>query len=116
MPAGGSTRFRFAYVHDYQAALVATRATTARKLFLNKIAVSKSGKGKGKVTSSPRGIACGKTCTHGYAYGTVVTLKARAAKGSKFSGWSGACKGRHSCKVTANDGASVKAKFVRRKG
>jgi hypothetical protein len=116
VPAGGSTRFRFAYVHDYQAALVATRATTARKLFLNKIAVSKSGKGKGKVTSSPRGIACGKTCTHGYAYGTVVTLKAKAAKGSKFSGWSGACKGRHSCKVTANDGASVKAKFVRRKG
>ena len=68
------------------------------------------------MTSSPRGIACGKTCTHGYAYGTVVTLKAKAAKGSKFSGWSGACKGRHSCKVTANDGASVKAKFVRRKG
>jgi hypothetical protein len=116
VPAGGSTRFRFAYVHDYQAALVATRATTARKLFLNKITVSKSGKGKGKVTSSPRGIACGKTCTHGYAYGTVVTLKAKAAKGSKFSGWSGPCKGRHSCKVTANDGASVKAKFVRRKG
>jgi hypothetical protein len=115
-PAGGSTRFRLAYVHDYQAALVATRATTARKLFLNKIAVSKSGKGKGKVTSSPRGIACGKTCTHGYTYGTVVTLKAKAAKGSKFSGWSGACKGRHSCKVTAIDGASVKAKFVRRKG
>lgn len=116
VPAGGSTRFRFAYVHDYQAALVATRATTARKLFLNKIAVSKSGKGKGKVTSSPRGIACGKTCTHGYTYGTVLTLKAKAAKGSKFSGWSGACKGRHSCKVTAIDGASVKAKFVRRKG
>ena len=115
VPAAGSTRFRFAYVHDYQAALVATRAKTARGLFLNKLTVSRVGKGKGKVTSSPRGIACGKTCNHGYAYGTVVTLKAKSAKGSKFAGWSGACKGRHRCKVTANDSVAVKAKFVRRK-
>ena len=115
VPAGGSTRFRFAYVQDYRAALVATRAQTARTLFLNKLTVSKSGKGTGKVTSSPRGIACGKTCGHGYAYGTVVTLKANAAKGSKFSGWSGACKGSRMCKVTANDDVSVKAKFVRRR-
>jgi Divergent InlB B-repeat domain len=113
VPAGGSTRFRFAYVQDYRAALVATRAKTARSLFLNKLTVSKSG--KGKVTSSPRGIACGKTCSHGYAYGTVVILKAKAAKGSKFSGWTGACKGTRRCKVTANDNVAVKAKFVRRK-
>jgi hypothetical protein len=115
VPAGGSTRFRFAYVQDYEAALVATRAKTARVLFLNKLTVSKSGKGKGKVTSSPRGIACGKTCSHGYPYGTVVTLKAKAAKGSKFSGWTGACKGSRRCKVTASDNVAVKAKFVRRK-
>jgi hypothetical protein len=44
-----------------------------------------------------------------------VTLKAKAAKGSKFSGWSGACKGRRRCKVTTNDSVAVKAKFVRRK-
>jgi hypothetical protein len=100
-------------VQDYQAALVATRAKTARRLFQNKITVSKSG--KGKVTSSPRGIACGRTCTHGYPYGTMVTLKAKAAKGSKFSGWSGACKGSHRCKVTTNDNIAVKAKFVRRR-
>jgi hypothetical protein len=112
--AGGSTRFRFAYVQDYQAALVATRAKTARSLFRNRITVSKSGRGKGKVTSAPGGIACGKACTHGYAYGTVVTLKAKAAKGSKFSGWSGACKGSHRCKVATNDNVAVKAKFVRR--
>jgi len=115
VPAGGSTRFRFAYVQDYEAALVAARAKTARKLFQNTITVSKSGRGKGKVTSSPRGIACGKTCTHGYAYGTVVTLKAKAAKGSKFSRWSGACKGSRRCKVTTTDDLSVKAKFVRRR-
>ena len=115
VPAGRSTRFRFAYVHDYRAALVTSRAKTAHALFLNRLTVTKSGKGKGKVTSSPHGIACGKTCSHGYSYGRVVTLKAKAAKGSKFAGWSGACKGRHRCKLTANDNVAVKAKFVRRK-
>jgi hypothetical protein len=110
IPAGGSTRFLFAYVHDYQAALVATRATAATKLFLNKLTVSKSG--KGKVTSSPGGISCGKACSHGYAYGTAVTLKARAAKGSKFAGWSGGgCAGTHSCKVTTNANVTVEATF-----
>ena len=113
VPAGGSTRFRFAYVHDYRTGLINARANAARSLFLNKLTISRTG--KGKVTSSPRGIACGKTCAHGYAYGTVVTLKANAAKGSRFAGWSGACSGKHACKVTTNADAAVKAKFIRRK-
>jgi hypothetical protein len=112
VPAGGSTRFRFAYVQDYQAALVATRAKTASTLFLNTITVSKAG--KGTVKSSPGGIACGRACSHGYGYGTSVTLKAKAARGAKFAGWSGACKGSRSCKVTANDNVDVKATFVLR--
>jgi hypothetical protein len=112
VPAGGSTRFRFAYVQDYRAALVGARAKTASAVFRNPITVSKSG--KGTVTSWPAGIACGKTCTHGYAFGTSVTLKAKPARGSKFSGWSGACKGSHPCKVTANDSVAVTARFVLR--
>jgi hypothetical protein len=116
VPADGSTRFRFAYVQDYHAALIGTRAKTARTLFQNTITVSKSGGGKGKVTSSPGGIACGKACSHGYAYGTVVLLTAKPAKGSKFSGWTGACTGSRRCKVTTNDNVAVKAKFVRSKG
>jgi hypothetical protein len=112
VPAGGSTRFRFAYVQDYRAALVGARAKTASAVFRNPITVSKSG--KGTVTSWPAGIACGKTCTHGYAFGTSVTLKAKPARGSKFSGWSGACKGSHRCKVTANDSVAVTARFVLR--
>ncbi len=112
VPAGGSTRFQFAYVQDYHAATVASLATTASTAFLNDIAVTRSGKGKGTVTSSPGGIACGKTCTHGYAYGTSVTLKAKASKGSKFSSWSGACKGTSACTVTTTDNVTVNAKFV----
>ena len=113
VPAGGSTRFRFAFVHDYQAALVGTRAKAASTIFLNRITVAKAG--KGTVTSSPAGIACGKTCAHGYAYGTSVTLKAKVAKGSMLAGWSGACTGTaRSCKVTTNADVAVTAKFVPR--
>lgn len=113
VPAGGSTRFRFAFVQDYHAALVGTRAKAASTVFRNKITVAKAG--EGTVRSSPSGIACGKTCTHGYAYGTSVTLKAKAAKGSMLAGWSGACTGTtKSCKVTTNDDVAVTAKFVLR--
>jgi hypothetical protein len=112
VPAGRTTRFRFAYVQDYQAALVGARVKTASALFLNTITVAKAG--KGMVTSSPSGIACGKACSHGYPYGTSVTLKAKPAKGARFAGWSGSCKGSKSCKVTTNDNVAVRAKFVLR--
>jgi hypothetical protein len=115
VPAGGSTRFRFAYVQAYQAADVAALAQQASAAFVNTLTVSRSGRGKGTVTSSPAGIACGKTCTHGYAYGTSVTLKAGAAKGSMFAGWSGACKGTGRCTVTTDDDVTVGAKFVLRR-
>jgi PASTA domain/Divergent InlB B-repeat domain len=112
IPAGGTTKFRFAFVQGFEAANVASMAKAAAKTFLDTVAVSKSGKGRGNVTSSPAGIACGKACKHGYADGTSVTLKAKAASGSKFSGWSGACAGTHSCKIKASDNVTVKAKFV----
>ena len=83
-------------------------------MLLDTIAVTRSGKGKGSVTSSPSGISCGKACSHGYAYGTSVTLKAKATGGSRFAGWSGACKGTRSCTITTSGDATVNAKFVLR--
>ncbi|HET8751847.1 MAG TPA: PASTA domain-containing protein, partial [Gaiellaceae bacterium] len=112
VPAGGSTRFRFAYVQDVHAANVASLAQAASTAFLNTIAISKSG--KGKVKSAPGGILCGTACTHGYAYGTAVTLRAIPAKGSRFVSWAGACKGHGFCTLTANANAVVKAKFALR--
>jgi Divergent InlB B-repeat domain len=112
VPAGGSTTFRTAYAQDFTIAGVSTLAKAAAKAFLNTIVVTKTGAGKGKVTSAPNGIACGKACSHSYADGTRVTLKAKPAKGSKFSGWSGACKGKRSCTVTPNGNVTVKAKFA----
>jgi hypothetical protein len=112
VPAGGSTRFRFAYVQDYQSVNVASMAQEASSAFLEQLAVSRSGTGQGTVRSAPDGIACGKACTHGYAYGTSVNLTAKAAKGSKFAGWSGACTGTQSCAVTTDDNIALNAKFA----
>lgn len=114
VPAGGSTRFRFAYVQDYLAANVASLAKTARIAFLNAIVVSKSGRGKGKIMSAPGGLSCGRHCTHGYPYGTTVTLKAKPAKGSRFVRWSGACKGAKKCRITVTGDEKIGAKFVLR--
>jgi hypothetical protein len=114
VPAGGSTRFRFAYVQDYKAADVASLAKTARLAFLNTISLARSGKGTGKITSAPRGISCGKRCAHGFAYGTSVTLKAKPAKGSQFVHWSGACKGTGKCRLTLTDDVKVGARFALR--
>lgn len=111
VPAGGSTSYRWAFIQDYQASKVTADAQAATAAFLNTIAVSKAGKGKGTVSSVPGGISCGKTCTHGYGYGTSVTLTPKPAKGSTFTGFSGACKGK-TCKITATDNVNVKATFA----
>lgn len=114
VPAGASTRFRFAYVQDYHAATVVSLARTARAAFLSPVAVSRSGKGKGRVTSSPRGISCGKACSHGYGYGTSLTLKAKPANGSRFVRWSGACTGTSTCRIAVGDEVKVGATFALR--
>jgi len=114
VPAGGSTRFRFAYVQDYHAATVASLAQTAHNAFLHTLAVSRSIEGKGKVTSSPGGISCGKVCAHGYGYGTLVRLKAKPAKGSRFVRWSGACGGAGKCAVAVTGDVAVRSEFALR--
>jgi hypothetical protein len=76
------------------------------------LTVHRSGNGAGKVTSSPAGITCGATCSHGFPQGTSVTLTAKASIGSAFSGWSGACTGRTTCKVTVQAATSVTARFT----
>lgn len=75
------------------------------------LTVTKSGSGSGSVSSSPAGISCGSDCTEDYTDGTSVTLTASPASGSSFSGWSGACSGTESCKVTMDDEKSVNAEF-----
>jgi hypothetical protein len=74
--------------------------------------VVRAGTGNGSVGSSPGGITCGPDCSEPYAGGTIVTLTATAATGSRFAGWSGGgCGGTGSCVVTLTAGTTVTATF-----
>ncbi len=77
-----------------------------------RLTVAKAGTGSGTVTSSPAGINCGTDCTEDYPAGTSVTLTAKPAVGSVFTGWSGACTGTGACNLTMNAAKSVTATFV----
>jgi len=68
--------------------------------------------GKGRVTSRPAGIACGKDCAEVYPFGTVVKLRAHPRPGFQFDGWQGACNGKkETCRVTIDDASGVVARF-----
>jgi hypothetical protein len=47
----------------------------------------------------------------GFGVGTKVTLTAAAAAGSRFAGFSGACTGTGSCRVTMDEARDVTATF-----
>ena len=57
------------------------------------LTVVPAGSGVGFVTDNFSGINCGGDCTGDYPQGTVVTLTATPAAGSRFGGWSGDCTG-----------------------
>ncbi len=75
------------------------------------LTVSRAGTGRGTVTSSPAGIDCGQACEAGFGVGTKVTLTVIAAAGSRFAGFSGACTGTGSCRVTMDEARDVTATF-----
>jgi hypothetical protein len=78
------------------------------------LTVSKVGSGSGGVSSrTPPGITCGATCSHTFDAGTMVTLDATPAAGSRFAGWSGGgCSGTGSCVLTLSSDTTVSAAFI----
>jgi hypothetical protein len=102
---------------DATGAPAAQTSFTYTKAPAQTLIVHRSGSGKGKITSSPKGISCPKTCSHKFAFGTLVTLKAKASRGSAFAGWQGAvgCSKKSRCKVDVNAVLAVTAKFTRRR-
>ena len=51
-------------------------------------------KGKGKVTSSPRGITCPRTCRNFFPKDSRVHLVAHPAAGWRVAHWTGQCTGK----------------------
>ncbi len=82
------------------------------------LAVSKSGIGRGTVTSrpspsSPTQISCGTTCSATYDWGAVTTLTATPDLLSVFTGWSGCdTVSGASCSVTMISAKAVNASFL----
>ena len=75
------------------------------------LTVNKNGTGSGTITGT--GINCGSDCTEPYNQGSVVTLTAKSATGSTFTGWSGGgCTGTGTCSTTINTNTTVTANFV----
>ena len=75
------------------------------------LTIKKIGAGSGTVTSSPAGINCGSECIAKFEEGEEVTLTPSPESGSEFRGWSGACSGIGSCKVTMSEAKEVTAFF-----
>jgi hypothetical protein len=69
--------------------------------------------GPGRVVSVPRGISCKPRCSATFPHGTRLTLRAVPARGARFVGWSGACRGARQCRVTLTDTRAVRARFRR---
>ena len=76
------------------------------------LTILKSGAGTGTVTSKPPGINCGNVCSETFSEIKKVTMTAKAAANSTFTGWSGACLGTGSCRVTVNGPTTVTASFA----
>lgn len=76
------------------------------------IDVETKGPGKGSVTSDPAGISCPDDCDDLFAQLLPVKLTAKAASGSVFAGWSGACSGTNPvCTITTDFLVTATATF-----
>ena len=80
------------------------------------LTLQKPGLGQGSVTSDPRGINCGPTCSgvsRAFDKYENVTLTAKVKKGSIFIGWGGACSGSSfSCTIPMVSDLTVQAHFA----
>ncbi|MBL8142094.1 MAG: hypothetical protein JNM38_13345 [Acidobacteria bacterium] len=76
------------------------------------LSLTKTGSGTGTVTSSPAGLDCGATCAAAFDSDSLVALSATPVTGSVFGGWSGACTGRSTCRVTMSGAQAVTATFL----
>ncbi len=86
------------------------RADTDCLSFYPTLTVEKDG--RGTVSSTPAGIACGLDCVEQFLKGTVVNLKAMVTRGVSFLGWGGACTGTGDCSLLVSTDTTVTASFA----
>jgi hypothetical protein len=77
------------------------------------VRVAVTRKGRGTVTSTPAGISCPKRCSASFVASTI-TLRAKPAKGYRFAGWAGECRGKAACVLSGDADHSVAAIFRKR--
>jgi hypothetical protein len=74
-------------------------------------------RGGGRVVSAPAALACPRRCFAKLRYGTTLKLRAFPARGSRFAGWTGSCRGTSSCRLSLTGSTNerrVRARFVKR--
>jgi hypothetical protein len=76
------------------------------------VTVTVTVKGKGRVTGG--GISCPARCKATIAFRATLTLRASAARGNRFAGWSGGCTGLHACTIHPVGAVRVSATFRKR--
>lgn len=105
---GGACSGTGACVVSMVAARQVTATFTATR---HSLVVRRSGSGSGTVTGKPVGLSCSGECSSPQGVASTITLTAKAASGSKFMGWSGACKGLGTCSVKMVGDVQVAATF-----
>jgi hypothetical protein len=70
--------------------------------------------GKGVVTNADAGLRCARTCSRRFDADETFALKATPAKGWRFAGWSGDCRGKSLCRLRFDKAHAVRATFRRR--
>lgn len=92
--------------------MVAARHVTATfTATRHTLSIKRAGTGAGTITGKPASVSCSGSCSTLQAVGSTITLTAKAASGSKFIGWSGACKGLGTCTVKMSANIAVGAAF-----
>jgi hypothetical protein len=89
---------------------VAVGATFARQVLVRVRILARGGRGSVQTSA---GI-CSATCTIDVDEGTLARLVAVPRRGSRFVGWTGACKGRGACRIRAAGAVTVTATFAKR--
>ena len=70
--------------------------------------------GKGTVTSPAAGLRCARTCSRRFDADQSFVLKATPAKGWRFTGWTGDCRGTKLCRLRFDKAHAIRATFRRR--